>query len=817
MTSNIQTMPLTESADIMRAFQLDKLSVEQKSQKSVGLAMAKEIDSYANFGVGNGYFFNRNAQYTINRSYANGKINMRPFMDQLDFNGKFNFANVSWQCIRIVNRIVSGLVGQWMQRNERVIVKAIDTLSISQKDDEYSQMEFVMMNRRKLEQLQQESGVQLIPQDPIPANQEQLNLWQAHVQKLPEEILNEIGINEAYAANGLYDVIKDQLLHDSAVTGFVGTYTWMDEQGVVHVDRVQPENAIYSYTKFNDFRDTKWRGQIKSMRMSDMRVKYGTEYGGTLTEEELYNIAATSKNYRLYDNMNWNNNWNLSLIRPYDEWNVDVIEFELKSPNTEGYIAKKTRKTGSTILRKGNRKEVLGDNEEYLEDKKWSIYRGVFVRATQTLLEWGIKENMIRPQDPKEAGDCEFSYSFYMYQNFDMYNVAIPEKIKEPVDQMIIARLKVQQLVANMAPAGVAINWRAVQNMDYGLGDKNKEVDSIKLRNQTGNFYYRDQDAEGNPIGLPFTEVNNAGFLPQLQGLILIYDKHYQILKDELGEDPNLIAQALQPRVTSGNVDVAQKTSDNATGYMYEAVMALYKDTARKVACLIKTSVMFGSKVYRELMNKEQMEDRIFSADIEMMPTEMELAKFEAFLNQGIAANPQLIQYLDPMQLMNIAKSNLKLAQMFFRSAQEKMYVGEMQKAQANSQQQAQIQMQAAQAAEQEKRMTKKEEIDGEIIKVAKAGESQSKNTVLTGVMNIWQESMKSGVPVPPQILALSDIVLKNVALPAMAQNDIILQHMQQQMQGASQPKPMESGEMEMAGEQQPQQQGQPQPEQMAA
>ncbi len=796
-------MPLTESADIMRAFQLEKLTVEQKSQTSVGLAMAKEIDSYANFGVGNGYFFNRNARFTTNRAYANGKISMQRFMDQLDFNGKFNFANINWQCIKIVNRIVSGLVGAWMQRNERVIVKAIDTLSMTQKNDEYAQMEFVIANRRKLEQLQQQSGVQLIPQDPIPANQDQLKLWQAHIQKLPEEILNEIGINEAYSANGLFDVIKDQLLHDSAVTGFVGTYTWMDEQGVVHIDRVQPENAIYSYTKFNDFRDTKWRGQIKSMRMSDMRVKYGVEYGGTLTEEELFKIAATSKNYQLYDQMNWNNNWNLSLIRPYDEWNVDIVDFEIKSPNTDGYIVKKTRKSGSTILRRGDRKEMLKDNEEYLEDKKWSIYRGVFVRVTQTLLEWGVKENMIRPQDPKETGDCEFSYSFYMYQNYDMYNVALPEKIQEPVDQMIIARLKVQQLVANMAPAGVAINWRAVQNMDYGLGDKNKEVDSIKLRNQTGNFYYRDQDAEGNPIGLPFTEVNNAGFLPQLQGLILIYDKHFQILKDELGEDPNLVSQALQPRVTSGNVDVAQRTSDNATGYMYDAVMNLYKDTARKVACLIKTSVLFGSKVYRELMSKEQIEDKIFSADIELMPTEMELAKFEAFINQGIAANPQLIAYLDPMQLMDIAKNNLKLAQMFFRNAQEKMYVGEMQKAQANSEQQAQVQAQTMQASELEKRKTKEMEGQVEVLKATTTADGQSKNTVLTGIMNMYVESMKSGSQLPPEMKILAQMVLQNVALPVMIENKELQQEISQQVQGAMQPRPMQAPEPEMANEQQ--------------
>ena len=68
------------------------------------------------------------------------------------------------------------------------------------------------------------------------------------------------------------------------------------------------------------------------------------------------------------------------------------------------------------------------------------------------MLEWGLKKNMIRPQDPKEIGNAEFSYSFYMPQNYDMTTLAIPEKIQEPVDQMIAVCLRMQQLIAKMRP-----------------------------------------------------------------------------------------------------------------------------------------------------------------------------------------------------------------------------------------------------------------------------------------------------------------------------------------------------------------------------
>ncbi|WP_187150974.1 hypothetical protein, partial [Treponema endosymbiont of Eucomonympha sp.] len=154
-------------------------------------------------------------------------------------------------------------------------------------------------------------------------------------------------------------------------------------------------------------------------------------------------IAATAKEYVLMGKIRWMQEWNLSLLRPYDEWNVDIMEFELKSLDEETFTVKIT-KNGSTLITKGM-VDKLKDNQRVVKKKSWNIYRGVYCINKMMMLEWGIKNNMIRPQDPKESGNAEFSYSFYMYQNFDMRNVAVPEKIEEPLDQMIIARLKLQQ------------------------------------------------------------------------------------------------------------------------------------------------------------------------------------------------------------------------------------------------------------------------------------------------------------------------------------------------------------------------------------
>jgi hypothetical protein len=180
-----------------------------------------------------GYFYNRNARFQKNRNYANGRINIQEmFKDRFQFNAKPNYIALNWNALQIVNRITSGLVGRWMKRGEKINVKAIDTLSVNEKQDAYKNVEFLLQYKAQLEQLQQASGVQIMPQNQdMPSDKEELLLWQPQIQRLPEEILYEVGCNDVLASNGWFDVLKEKMLHDAAETLFVGTETYMDDDG----------------------------------------------------------------------------------------------------------------------------------------------------------------------------------------------------------------------------------------------------------------------------------------------------------------------------------------------------------------------------------------------------------------------------------------------------------------------------------------------------------------------------------------------------------------------------------------------------------
>lgn len=748
------------SPQIIKDFQL-QTDAKSKIDPEYGKRIATYI--WSSFTGTNNYFFTRNMRFRKNRLIANGRVDMRQYMDLLDFNGKTNYANINWSAIKLANTAISRIIGRWMKRGEKVQVSAVDPASASAKKEQKDEAEFVYNNKEMLAQLEQESGVPMVSPDQfIAEDKDELQQWVSEFNRIPEEIKYEVLTNQVLSSNGLYDVIKEKLLWDSATVGLVATITELGEDGGITTKWIRPENTVYSYTDYEDFRDTAWRGHVYSMKISELRAVYGAEFGGSLTEEQIFQIACTSKDWQVLDKLRFLQDWNVSILRPYDEWNVTILNFEIRSVDSDKYTVTETKDKPNTIIKKGL-PHKLKDNQRVLDDKKYNIYQCVFAADANIVLKWGIKSNMIRPQDPKEIGDAEFSYSFYMYQNYDMRNIAIPEKIEEPLDQMIIARLKIQQLVAKMVPSGAAINVDAMQELDLGLSSSTTPMEAQRIWEQTGKLYYRGRDAEGRAINVPIQELSNSGFLNQMQGLISLYQFHYQVLRDELGVDPNLPAQASQPRVAASNINNAIQQADDATDYMYDAYLYLMEDTAKKTACLLNTSVRHEAKRYRDIMKSDDVKGRNFTTKVRMLPTQDEIMRLQATIDTAMATNPDLIMYLDSFKLMRIAKEDVKLAELFFNQSMKKMIRTKQQEAAKNSELNAQIQ----QASMQEKAA-------GDAALEDAKNKAKDRNTLLSGAL----ELMKAGVAVSPELAQIFSSVIQNVGIPLMMEN----QQMQQQI-----------------------------------
>jgi len=807
--SENQSNSIGVSGQSYKDFLLTK-NIQDKLDPKYGLQLAMDIEAKYSAGVANGYSFLRNDRFKTNILWSAGKTNVYAlFADLLNFNGKVNYANLDWTPLMIVNRLVTGLVGRWKQRIEKIQVTATDPLSVKEKKEQYEQAEFVLYNKKQLEELQQQSGVPMIAPDQFVAeDKDDLDEWNEVGNHLPEEIGYEIGVNGILQSAGFFDELKDMMLHDSAECGLVGTYVWMDEYGVIHPEWVKPLDSFYSYSQYNDLRDTAMRGFVKSLKISEIRRKYGKEFGGKLTEEEIFQIAQTSFEYQRFDKLTWNYDWLLAYIRPYDEWNVEVMYFWIKSVDEDGYLMTVTKQNKSTIIeRRQQAPNNVDDNQEYVKKDKWNLYKGVYTRYSQKMLEWGLDNNMIRPQDPKESGDVEFPISFYMYQNKDMRNIALPEKVQAPVKQMMVIYMKMQQVIATMIPPGAAINQDAIQEVDLGLAADGSPINVQKLYEQTGRLYYRGRDAEGNPLPLPIQELQNAGFITAMQGLIQQYDFQYRVLKDQLGEDPNLITQAVQPRVTSENVQASQQAAAFATDYMYDAFANVIEQTAKKIACLLNNSIRFGSSVYRHIMNEEDVKDRHFTTKFQLLPDQFEIQAMQADMNQALAANPALINYLDPAKLRRIAKENVKLAELYLRNSMKRMIKGEAEKAQQQSEQNAKIQAQAAAQKAQGDMQLLREKMEIEKQMEEYKALQGIKKSIVDGSFLVAAKG--ADAQMPPWLMPIIQQLVPNLIVPIASEN----QQYQQQTQQAAMVQQQQEHEQQESPEYEQQEEQQMQPQ----
>ena len=228
---------------------------------------------------------------------------------------------------------------------------------------------------------------------------------------------------------------------------------------------------------------------------------------------------------------------------------------------------------------------------------------------------------------------------------------------------------------------------------------------------------------------------------------------------------------------------------------MYDAYMYVMEETAKKIACLLNTSVTHGAKKYRNLLKQDDVKDRNFTTRLKMLPTEIEVSKLEAMMNQAMASNPQLIMYIDPFKIIRIAKENAELGELYFRQGQKKFIKTEQDKAQQNSQQNAQIQQASLQAKSQ-----------GDAALLDKQTQAKQREIMLQGIFDL----AKANIPLPPALQQLSQELFQNIEMPLAMDNQqeqMAIQQMQQQQMQAAQQQAQQQGQGQPQEQQQEQQQ----------
>ena len=753
-------------------------NIKSKRDEKEGLKVSKFLEKAFN----SGYFTARNKKFEKNRKFARGRQPMSEFLDLINVDGKEAFINLDMKAPAIAPKFIQVMIGGFMKRDEKIRVSAVDPISTERKKYEREEAEFRMNFGDEIRGIEEQSGVKLIPDNAYtPEDYEELELFFGSEHQLPEEIMFEKGITTVFDTNG-WPVIKRKVLEDIIEVGIGCTKVQTNKNGKITIKRVIPENLIYSFSDYDDFRDMSFIGEVVSLKITDVRNQYPN-----LDEQQIYEIAKKSKNYT--QSVKWEEKFRHNLDRPYDDWTVDVLDFEIKSLDSMIYQARINKFGNMIVERKDKEPQRIGDNKEIIKKDMNVIYHGVYVLRSDIMLEWGLQKNMIKPSVAKEIADVYFSYSIYMHENLDLMNMAIPERMETSIRQMTLAHLKIQQLIAKLRPSGLIIDIDALSDISLGQGKNVTPLELQRIYDQTGNIYYRRKGEDGDSVnGVPITEAPNSGSVNQIQELIMVYNHYLDRLRDEIGVNEYREGSGVNPKLGLGVQQAQIAASNNATDFIYDAFLSVFTQTAFKSALLLYDSVIYGGKQYKEYIKGSEIEGKEFDVLIEALPDDAERQFLNQMVQTAISANA--IDFEDAFKVRNI--KNFKLAEMYLSKAKKKKIREEMQKAQANSQMNAQSQQQSIMAKAQADAQLEQLQGDNKVRAVATEVDGKKELLEQEFVQMALLKSFELGKDLPDEIQSLVDSYMQKkqqeaeqkAQMEAMQQQQMMMQQQQQQEQG---------------------------------
>lgn len=651
----------------------------EKSTPEFGMKVMKSAYQTWKSGYGSESWIVKKQRFDYNRSFSVGKQPMSEYKDIIDTEGQLAVINLQYTPNPIAIPFLNRLKDKYLQREEKISCVSIDPFTQSKKQQAKNDALFKMKNKEQILALQEQAGIELEEfKDSDPEDEQELEIEFGFNYKEREEVVMENLINLVFYDNKWSKVIKERILDDLICCGYAITKTYVDPNGRIKIKFVKPDNFITSYSEWNDMRDWEWQGEVDYMTISDIRLKYP----GKVSEEELFNLARDHSGQ--YGNglftYNWSYIWLNAVARPWDSYRVQVCNLTYKTLHNLKY-EKKVDSYGKEILSPA---KAVKEGKEYESSKPYYVsYTGCFIVDTDHLLEWGLSKNMIKPE--KNLTEIYSPYTVYMYNNNQMVNTPLIETMIPSIKMMQLINLKVQNIIATIAPDGSNIDFAGLSDIDLGEGIG--VVSPLQLYGiylQTGNMYYKGMDDNGETPRNPPITPNNVNFSNKLQQLEGQWQAEFQRLVTIIGSN-NLDSGQISNQAVGAKVfQDARKQGESSSNYIYNAYLNILEPTASKVQMLGWDNLVYkkgGYEGYLPALGTDKIEYIVVEGTDDFEKTQFDV-KIEAVIDDtaqlvlqeriNIALNNKEITLEDALQVEQVAKTNVTYAAYILAARQRK-------------------------------------------------------------------------------------------------------------------------------------------------
>jgi hypothetical protein len=701
------------------AFPDQFVSDSVKDTKEYGLQIGQAIQyEWFRRDSGTCRFYSQWAEFEKLRLYARGEQSIAKYKNELAIDGDLSYLNLDWTPVPIIPKFVDIVVNGMSDRLFRVRAYAEDGLSAEKRNEFQKMVEADMAAKPILAEINEQFGVDTftIPEEELPSNPDELELFMSMKYKPAVEIAAEEAINTLLDENH-YNDIRKRVDYDLTTIGIgITKHEFLLGEGV-KVNYVDPANVVYSYTEDPHFKDCFYWGEIKTVPMTEL-----IKIDPTLTKEDLEEIAKSSQSW--YQYFNTAQFYENSMF--YRD-TATLLYFNYKTTHTFVYKKKKMADGSFKTVEKDDQfnppQEMMDEGGFERIEKRIDVwYDGVMVMGTNILLQWKLGENMVRP---KSANQFAFpNYVACAPRSYKGILESLTRRMIPFADLIQITHLKIQQVVSRVVPDGVFIDADGLSEVDLGNGAAYNPEDALRLYFQTGSVVGRSYtgDGEFNNAKIPIQQLTSNSGSTKLQMLIGNYNHYLDMIRQVTGLNEARDGSTPDPNSLVGVQKLAALNSNVATRHILDASLYITRTIAECLA--IRTADILEYSDYSdEFVHQlgkynvgilEDIKDLYlydFGIFLELSPDEEQKAMLEQ--NIQMALSKENINLEDAIDIREI--HNIKMANQFLKLKRKQKQIAEQQQAMQEQEMAAQQQMEAQQAAAQLEMQKNQTEIQGKM------------------------------------------------------------------------------------------------------
>ena len=685
---------------------------EEKKEIKYGLAYAKAI--YNQYTKDSYSLYNKKAVFVINRKYAEGTHNMSKFRDQLNITGDQSYMNLDLTPIAVLPKFIDLLVGEITNQDFKVQANAIDDRSKT-KFDEFKQSLYANFILRELnKQVEERAGVSIVDKDvPVLESEDKIKTYLKNTFKQASEKAIEQAVTFVFQNNKLKE-IKKRVIKDLITLKWGATVTYFDSNYDIKMSYVDPRNLIIPYTTEPDCGDLEYGGRVTKMNFHQLR-----SINRTLTDEELVIIMkqhgrnSQGSSYDRLDEKGAYYGDGVAYLNMNDDFYVEVMDFEFRSSNFNLTYEKKYYQQNGFFLNKKGSGYTPNPNSkkktEVISKDAEAHYDGMWIVGTNYIVNYGLRENLIRPKTKKGSYSTKSLSRFQIYgmDIYDMQSKSIVERCIPHIDQIQLAHLKIQQVIAKARPQGVIIDVSGLEDVMKGKGGNSlNPLELTEIYDQTGNYYYRGTDPDGVQYNRPPITPAPNGLSSDLERLIGIYNFNLEMIRTVTGINEFRDGSTPDNRTLVGVQKMAIGTSRNSTRPLVDAFFDIMERNVAYIVLMIQLKAKYDKKGLEGMLpalgqetvdileiNKE-VSYATLGIKLDLLPDQEEIERINMEIDRSLQT--QAIYLEDSFEIRDVLKQNMKEAIDLLKQKREDRRKQEMQEKMALTQQNADVQTQSA-------------------------------------------------------------------------------------------------------------------------